>query len=290
MPVRISVRPAGPLWRERPKDSVRRTNRYRTEFSCAAAIHRTQKFPCRKFVDVKYKCKPARYSKLRFIELALIKRGIPLSGRKNHHVPQLLQRDFGIRKAKSVQVWVYRREETPFLTSTANFGAERDFYIEGEDRSVDDLITDFENEHESLIKSARNGDQRPLEDRLIITSILAHLEMRSKFLRLELTFIPERFFGELRYHLSKPQNMLHYLRTTVANNPDVVQSGINDSGLNDEQRRLVNAYLDANLERFLEDTSGKLIDQFLPSIGLLIHRLADVVKKKPPTSSAAGCA
>ncbi|KPP87794.1 MAG: Protein of unknown function (DUF4238) [Rhodobacteraceae bacterium HLUCCO07] len=201
-----------------------------------------------------------------------------MSGRKNHHVPQLLQKGFGNEKKKSVQVWVYRKDKLPFPTSTANFGAERDFYIEGEDRLVDDLITEFEGEIGNFIQSMKSGDQQALEDRSTIASILAHLEMRSKFLREEMMFVSNVLFEELRLYLRKPQNMLRYLRSAAANNPEVIQNGIDELGLNDEQRILANAWVEANLDRFLEDNSTQFMAKFQPFLGILIDRLGEAVK------------
>ncbi|MGR3462104.1 MAG: DUF4238 domain-containing protein [Roseovarius sp.] len=203
----------------------------------------------------------------------------PLSGRKNHHVPQLLQRGFGTKRKKSVQVWVYKKDKPPFPTSTANFGAERDFYIEREDRLVDDLITDFEGEIHNFIQSIRAGDQQALEDRSTIASILAHLEMRSKFLREEMMFLSDALLGELRHYLSKPQNMLHYLRSAAADNPDVIENGIDELRLNGEQRTLANAWVEANLDQFLEDNAAEFMAQFQSVLGVLIDRLGETVKE-----------
>ncbi|MGX0875711.1 hypothetical protein ACSSV4_000383 [Roseovarius sp. MBR-154] len=201
-----------------------------------------------------------------------------MSGRKNHHVPQLLQRGFGTKSKKSVQVWVYSKDKPPYPTSTANFGAERDFYIEGEDTLADDLITEFEGEIHGFIRSVVNGEEQALEDRSTIASIIAHLEIRSKFLREEMMFLSDSLLGELRHYLSKPQNMLHYLRSAAADNPDVIQNGIDELGLNDEQKVLANAWLKANLDQFLEENTAMFMAQFQPILSVLTSRLGEAVK------------
>jgi hypothetical protein len=201
-----------------------------------------------------------------------------LSGRKNHHIPQLLQRGFGAKKKKSVQVWVYSKDKLPFPTSTANFGAERDFYIEGEDRLVDDLITKFEGGVNSFIQVIKSGDQEALKDRSMIASILAHLEMRSKFLREEMLLLSGELIGELRSYLSRPQNMVRYLRNAAAENPGTIQNGIDEIGLNDEQQVLAEAWVDTSLNQYLEDNATEFMAEFQPFLGMFIDRLGEVVK------------
>jgi hypothetical protein len=193
-------------------------------------------------------------------------------------VPQLLQKGFGTHGKKTVQVWVYSKDSEAFATSTANFGAERDFYIEGEDRFVDDLITDFEGEIHGFIHALRGGDQQALENRSTIASILAHLEVRSKFLREELIFLSDALLGELRHHLSTPKNMLQYLRTAAADNPDVLQKGINELGLNNEQHLMANAWMEANLDQFLKENTIEFMAEVQPMLGILISRLGEQAK------------
>lgn len=202
-----------------------------------------------------------------------------MSGRKNHHVPQLLQRGFGIQGRKNVEIWVYSKDKPPFPTSTQNFGAQRDFYIEGDDTSADDLITEFEGEMNSFIQSLRNGDLQALQDRSTIASILAHLEIRSKFFREELMFISDTLFSELKNYLSTPKNMLNYLRTTVTNSPDIIKDGMDAFGLSDEDRKLTDAWVETNLDQLLEKRVTESMAQFQSVMGMLIESLAETIKR-----------
>lgn len=81
-----------------------------------------------------------------------------MSGRKHHHVPQFLQRRFGQTGRKSTKVFVYKKDGRVFPTSTENYGAERDFYAEGDDFFVDDLITDYEEDIQPFLGRLNEGE------------------------------------------------------------------------------------------------------------------------------------
>lgn len=201
-----------------------------------------------------------------------------MSGRKNHHVPQLLQRGFGFRKKKTVQVWVYSKDKRPFLTSTANFGAERDFYIQEQDRLVDDLVTDFEGSINDFIKALRARDEGALLDRVKISLILAHLEMRSKFVRDELSFVSETLVKELRRYLSKPENIVRFVKRAIADDPDIIGKEIDKLKLNEEQRSLADAWIAANLDAEIANKSSKLLSCFEPAFNVFVDELSATVK------------
>ena len=197
-----------------------------------------------------------------------------MSGRKNHHVPQLLQRGFGVKRKKSVQVWVYGKDGSPFLTSTNNFGAERDFYIEGDDSLADDLITEFEGEMNCFLQALSNANPQAISDTSRIASVLAHLEMRTKFFRQEMLFFSNAFLEEIRRFLSKPQNRSRFL----IENPDIVQNELLELGLSDEQKALVNTWLSVNLDQVLNDRFAELETQFHPLFETLVDQLGKSIK------------
>lgn len=201
-----------------------------------------------------------------------------MSGRKNHHVPQLLQRGFGLKQKKAVQVCVFSKDKPSFTTSTANFGAERDFYIHEQDRLADNLITDFEGEINEFFQRLREADQEAVRDTSSISTILAHLEMRSKFLREEMSFVTKTFVHELRAYLYKPQNIFHFIKTYTSENPDFFASELDKLQLNSEQRKIAEAWIDVNFNKFIQENSANLHKAFEPIFEVFYDKISETVK------------
>lgn len=201
-----------------------------------------------------------------------------MAGRKNHHIPQLLQRGFGSRQKKSVQVWVFDKHKDPFPTSTANFGAQRDFYIDDGDTAVDDQITVFEEEVQGFIQALRSGSAIASTDNSKISKILAHLELRSKFIRDELLFLTTALLEELMTFLKTRDGMRRFMQNSVRDNPTLIQDRLSDAGLNEEQQVLANGWLAANLDHLLNEQAAEFMSQFLPALQTIAEDLATVVK------------
>ncbi len=51
-----------------------------------------------------------------------------MAGRKQHYIPQALQRGFGTVAGKTTRVYVFRKEQETYCSSIVGVAAERDFY------------------------------------------------------------------------------------------------------------------------------------------------------------------
>lgn len=51
-----------------------------------------------------------------------------MAGRKQHFIPQALQRGFGVAKGKKTQVYVFKKGQEPYHSSTEGVAAQRDFW------------------------------------------------------------------------------------------------------------------------------------------------------------------
>lgn len=71
--------------------------------------------------------------------------GNPVSGRKQHFIPQALQRGFTREIRGTYRVWVHHRERGVYESNVADVAASRDFYsepaLEAGPRTLDDRIT-----------------------------------------------------------------------------------------------------------------------------------------------------
>ena len=107
-----------------------------------------------------------------------------MAGRKQHFIPQILQRGFGVAKGKKTQVFVFRKGLDPYHSSTEGVAAQRDFYSEPSDeQSLDDKITTYERTVLAPAVAALRGAPAGPIDSHVAAAVVVHLSMRSAFLR-----------------------------------------------------------------------------------------------------------
>jgi hypothetical protein len=109
-----------------------------------------------------------------------------VSGRKQHHIPQLLLRGFGVPNGKTARVWLFRKGQAPQNPTTKNAGAERDFYsgpsADGSE-TLDDRITRYETGFSNLLSVLRGQPVGSIADPTDAAEVVAHLTVRNAHLR-----------------------------------------------------------------------------------------------------------
>jgi Protein of unknown function (DUF4238) len=109
-----------------------------------------------------------------------------MSGRKQHHIPQSVLRAFETpSKGKKIQVWVFSKRNK-FKAPVDDVAAERHFYSElstDGTKTLDDLITDYENGFTSQISSLRSVPVGASADAATAAEVIAHLTIRNAHLR-----------------------------------------------------------------------------------------------------------
>jgi hypothetical protein len=109
-----------------------------------------------------------------------------MSGRKQHHIPQSVLRAFETpSKGKKTQVWVFSKRNQ-FKSPTDDVAAERHFYSElstDGSKTLDDLITDYENGFTNQISSLRSVPVGASADAATAAEVIAHLTIRNAHLR-----------------------------------------------------------------------------------------------------------
>lgn len=109
-----------------------------------------------------------------------------MSGRKQHHIPQSVLRAFKTpSKGTKTQVWVFSKRKQ-FKAPTSDVAAERHFYselsIDGT-KTLDDLITDYENAFTAQILYLRNLPINSPADPISAAEAITHLTIRNAHLR-----------------------------------------------------------------------------------------------------------
>jgi hypothetical protein len=108
-----------------------------------------------------------------------------VSGRKQHFIPQSLLSGFGIDRGKKTYVVAYTYDRGIFAPPTDGIGAERNFYSEfdvaGATETLDDRITDYEQQIPALLARLRNVSGN-LDPR-IAAEFVTHLMVRNDHFR-----------------------------------------------------------------------------------------------------------
>lgn len=170
-----------------------------------------------------------------------------MAGKRHHHVWQMLQRGFGEKRGKDHHVWVYEKGKQPRQTSTRKHGQEKFFYGP-EGSTADQNITDFEGVAQSLVHFARSADEGEMLPNAEVASLVAHLEMRSSFLRMEISRMTERMVAEFDRVFKTDQELEQRLLRTITRSPIWVERQLEEFGLKGEAKELAKAFLATNLE------------------------------------------
>ena len=108
-----------------------------------------------------------------------------MAGKRQHFIPQFLQRGFASHNTnKDHYAWVYRKEDlNPFNANIKNIGTEGYFYAEDKETTLDDIITDAETKYAIFVDELRNNDGSKKIDSQMAANLIAHFEIRTKNLR-----------------------------------------------------------------------------------------------------------
>jgi hypothetical protein len=134
-----------------------------------------------------------------------------LAGRKQHYIPQSVQRAFEARHTGlKTQVYVYPKGRAPYLTSTEGAAAERDFYSTPQPNSkntLDDLITDFESDElNQSLNELRSVEHGPV-DPAMASLVIAHLTLRTAHLRGTFDSVFQSVFDQMASAVDKTESV-----------------------------------------------------------------------------------
>jgi hypothetical protein len=137
-----------------------------------------------------------------------------LAGRKQHYIPQVVQRAFeAARTGTKSQVFVFRKGRLAYLTSTEGAAAERDFYsnplIDGKG-ALDDKITDFEADHLGpILRELRSIENDEVDPELAAITV-AHLAFRTAHLRGAMATMVDSTLGQVKSIIEIPEAMRRF--------------------------------------------------------------------------------
>jgi hypothetical protein len=108
-----------------------------------------------------------------------------MSGKKQHHIPQSLQRGFLFDK-KAERTYVYRKSGNTFLASIRDVAAQRYFYSRVSSdgsKTLDDHITEYEDRLGAFLIKLRNLPVNSIVEADVAAEVVAHLTPRTAHTR-----------------------------------------------------------------------------------------------------------
>ena len=199
-----------------------------------------------------------------------------MAGKRHHHVWQMLQRGFSWRENNDDHVWVYSKEDRPKRTVTRKYGRINGFYGP-EGSKADDNITDFENSTQEFIHHVRDSPHGAALDHELAAAFIAHLEMRSLFLRSEISNVASRCSSLLQTTISRKEKSSQIVESYFLNHPEMIEGVLDDLKLTQSDRVSAKELISLVLPEILDGASeefGAMGQLFLAHLEGLIPKLA----------------
>lgn len=208
-----------------------------------------------------------------------------MSGRKQHFIPKKFLRGFGTPTRKSFQVKVHRFDSKPFVRLIDEVGAESEFYSQLSDNSdsktLDDKITEYENEFYEHLDYLRDLDWNAVADPRVASEFVVHLATRNDHFRRATTAAAQEFFGTLTTKLRSESSARQLLgvssekpgrlfQETLAKELDKRPELAATTGLGREQlERMLSRQIAENFSEYHSNLAGPLKDAFAEVSGEL---------------------
>jgi Protein of unknown function (DUF4238) len=142
-----------------------------------------------------------------------------MAGKRHHYLPQFLQRGFTSDTAGR-KTWLYRKNVAAREVGLRDVGVEQNFYSNEGDATVDDVITNIErDEFAELTNNIRHGIIEPKRLSDVLPFLVAHLEVRSRHLRMVFLQISERAWNDMLGYFDIPAVSAAAIREHIRRNP-----------------------------------------------------------------------
>lgn len=198
-----------------------------------------------------------------------------MSGRRQHYLPQFLQRPFAHRRS-GAQSYVYvHRVDSHFASSTTGVGVEKDFYSGPEDTTADDNVTKAE---EGLVETLSNIlKRRCIDESDDIAAVISLLSIRTLKMREAMRELVPQFSEGIKLLVSQDD-----LTRGVINERITDQTWLNkqidklarENGINDRNKiALARAYFRPRLQAELSSRKEEIARQMNQLMLLCVDRL-----------------
>lgn len=187
-----------------------------------------------------------------------------MSGRKQHYLPQFLQRHFSHRVVKSNHYVHVHEQRLRYSPSTTGVGAIRDFYSTTEDSRVDDNITATESVLGEILDRTVHTKTLPPESD--VSMLFSALSIRTLKMRNAMSELAPAMIAALRKKAAEQAWALEALDKQINDEAWIdaqVDNQLQKLGKVDRNRRAtIKAWVKAQIKRELEENKPLLLAQF----------------------------
>jgi hypothetical protein len=162
-----------------------------------------------------------------------------------------MQAGFTDLSRKGEIVWAYSRDKEPFPLNPTGHGASRDFYEDGKEVSADDIVTEFESFAAPVIARARKNEMQQ-SDVASLPDIVAHLEIRSQFLRESVFSVTDEFIDKMLETYSSPKQLFRLMKNYFQENPSILDEKMTENNIPESVKRIIKDFVDVNLDSAIE--------------------------------------
>jgi len=202
-----------------------------------------------------------------------------MAGKRQHHVWQLIQRGFGEKRGKDHHIWVYKKGCMPRQTSTRKFGVEPFFFSEDNDDAADITLTNFENSIQSRIQELRKAKDGAIVEPDFIAPFIAHLEMRSQFLREEISSLGERLITGLTKVLEDEKKAANMMFSYLQNHPELLENELEKYEIPDNLRPVAKAMVEIRIPDLIKEQTAPLAEMARTLLGPFIQKIPIISKR-----------
>lgn len=143
-----------------------------------------------------------------------------MSGKRQHFIPQFLQRGFSFDNGRKQQyTWQYRLDGKILPANIKNVGTEGFFYSLDTDHSIDDIITDAEDGFSDLVVALKNNNFEGLLP-LDIARFISHLEVRTRHIRMSTQESFLFFMKSFEDIFLQKESIITYVMRVITSKPD----------------------------------------------------------------------
>lgn len=201
-----------------------------------------------------------------------------MAGKNQHHVWRMLQRGFSFTEKGPDQIWIYSKETEPRQSVTKKFGQDEYFYGEP-DVGADKNITNFENSVQEFIQETRIRENGYQIDSETCAALLSHLEMRSQFLRDEMSRMGERAVQFVRNQLTSKRNFPKLAGIYLKKHPEVFETRLEEAGIDKSMWPALKDMISQGIPGAVESTRLEMRALFGGLFDSVLSSLVDIAKK-----------
>jgi hypothetical protein len=204
-----------------------------------------------------------------------------MSGKRQHFIPQFYQKGF-LSKDKKNYTYQYLKDGRILPANIKNVATEGFFYSEGEDHSIDNVITDAEDEFAKLITIFRSDD---IDDVYFndVPKLISHLESRTRSIRVSFQNSATYLMGEIKEKFLKDDVLTKYFKEKILSDPnkfnELLDAQLDEKKVPLELRDGIKKLMLANSDQWIPPVVKNLVEEIKPLLDVMIStKLPEAMK------------